>query len=232
MKPIIGIVLAAGSSLRMRSEKVKPLIEIGGKTIVEHSLTVLENCDALHGYILVVEKSKIKSYRDHLLGQGSVFRRLLDIVSGGSTRQESVYSGLMTLDETTEAVLIHDVARPCVDKNTLEASIHGCSQYDAVISAIPSADTMKIVNDGVVKVTPDRSTVWGAQTPQTFRYKVLRTAHEQAQKDSFVGTDDAELVERAGYMVRVLKGSPDNIKVTVPEDLDIAEHILRRQGRI
>ena len=170
----------------------------------------------------------------------------MDIVSGGSTRQESVYSGLMTLDETTEAVLIHDVARPCVDKNTLEASIHGCSQYDAVISAIPSADTMKIVNDvssfggdincfvndGVVKVTPDRSTVWGAQTPQTFRYKVLRTAHEQAQKDSFVGTDDAELVERAGYMVRVLKGSPDNIKVTVPEDLDIAEHILRRQGRI
>ena len=84
----------------------------------------------------------------------------------------------------------------------------------------------------MVEATPERSSLWRAQTPQTFEYRILRAAHEQAREEGYVGTDDAELVERAGYVVRVLEGSPDNIKVTTAEDLEIAERILRRQGRI
>ena len=91
---------------------------------------------------------------------------------------------------------------------------------------------MKIIRDGLVESTPDRSVLWRAQTPQTFQYRILRAAHERAREDGHVGTDDAELVERAGFVVRVLEGSPDNIKVTTAEDLETAERILRRQGRI
>lgn len=160
------------------------------------------------------------------------FPKLAEVVAGGSTRQESVYRGLMALDEDTASVLIHDAARPCVEQGALEASVQGGARHGAVISATPSTDTMKIIRDGVVEATADRSSLWRAQTPQTFAYGILRTAHERAREEGYVGTDDAELVERAGYVVRVLEGSPDNIKVTTAEDLEIAERILRRQGRI
>ncbi|MCY3714164.1 MAG: 2-C-methyl-D-erythritol 4-phosphate cytidylyltransferase, partial [Gemmatimonadetes bacterium] len=158
--------------------------------------------------------------------------KLADVVAGGSTRQESVYLGLMALDEGTGSVLIHDAARPCVEQGALEASVLGGARHGAVISATPATDTMKIIRDGVVEATPSRSALWRAQTPQTFEYRILRAAHERAREEDYVGTDDAELVERAGYVVRVLEGSPDNIKVTTAEDLEIAERILRRQGRI
>ena len=251
MHSVMGIIPAAGLGLRMRSDEEKPFITIGGRSILAHTLSVFEACPAVEGYVLVVEPSRVASCRALLAGpsrlagsgvpdgQGGpggalsdAFPKLAEVVAGGSTRQESVYRGLMALDEDTASVLIHDAARPCVEQGALEASVKGGARYGAVISATPSTDTMKIIRDGVVEATADRSSLWRAQTPQTFAYGILRTAHERAREEGYVGTDDAELVERAGYVVRVLEGAPDNIKVTTAEDLEIAERILRRQGRI
>ena len=228
----MGIIPAAGQGLRMRSDTEKPYITIGGRSILAHTLSVFEACPAVDGYLLVVEPSRIASCRAHLSQADDTYPKLANVVAGGSTRQESVYLGLMALDGGTGSVLIHDAARPCVEQDALEASVLGCARYGAVISATPSTDTMKIIRDGRVEATPDRATLWRAQTPQTFPYEVLRTAHEQAREEGYAGTDDAELVERAGYVVRVLDGTPDNIKVTTAEDLEVAERILRRQGRI
>lgn len=254
MHSVMGIIPAAGLGLRMRSDEEKPFIAIGGRSILAHTLSVFEACPAVEGYVLVVEPSRVASFRALLAGPGGpgdlggpaeasdpgipggassdAFPKLAEVVAGGSTRQESVYRGLMALDEDTASVLIHDAARPCVEQGALEASVQGGARHGAVISATPSTDTMKIIRDGVVEATVDRSSLWRAQTPQTFAYGILRTAHERAREEGYVGTDDAELVERAGYVVRVLEGSPDNIKVTTAEDLEIAERILRRQGRI
>ena len=216
----------------MQSATDKPYITIGGRTILAHTLDVFEACKAVDGYVLVVEPTRVQFWREQLSKKDSDYRRLAEVVAGGSTRQESVYHGIMALDDDTEAVLIHDAARPCVENEALEASVRGCVRHGAVISATPATDTMKIIRDGLVAATPDRSTLWRAQTPQTFRYRVLRAAHERAREEGYDGTDDAELVERAGYAVRVLEGTPDNIKITTAEDLEIAERILRCQGRI
>ena len=248
MHSVMGIIPAAGLGLRMRSDEEKPFITIGGRSILAHTLSVFEACPAVEGYVLVVEPSRVASCRALLGGpsrlaepgepddpggaSSNAFPKLVEVVAGGSTRQESVYRGLMALDEDTASVLIHDAARPCVERGALEASVQGGARHGAVISATPSTDTMKIIRDGVVEATADRSSLWRAQTPQTFAYGILRTAHERAREEGYVGTDDAELVERAGYVVRVLEGAPDNIKVTTAEDLEVAERILRRQGRI
>lgn len=232
MNSVMGIIPAAGTGLRMRSVEEKPYIEIGGRSILAHTLAVFETCPAVDGYVVVVEPSRVASCREHLAGPDGAHRKLAGVVAGGSTRQESVYLGLMALDEGTGSVLIHDAARPCVEQGALEASALEGARHGAVISATAATDTMKIIREGVVEATPDRSTLWRAQTPQTFEYRILRAAHERAREEGYVGTDDAELVERAGYVVRVLEGSPDNIKVTTAEDLEIAERILRRQDRI
>ncbi len=241
MKSAMGIIPAAGLGQRMRSDEEKPYITIGGRSILAHTLSAFEACQAVEGYVLVVEPSRVQFCKAQLTGPfgpsepsgpGVAYPKLAKVVAGGSTRQESVYRGLMALDDETGYVLVHDAARPCVEPGALEASVLGCARHGAVIAATPSTDTMKIIRDGVVEATPDRSTIWRAQTPQTFAYGMLRTAHERAREQGYVGTDDAELVERAGYVVRVLEGAPDNIKVTTAEDLETAERILRRQGRI
>ncbi len=235
MNSAMGIIPAAGLGQRMRLDEEKPFITIGGRSILVHTLSAFEACQAVEGYVVVVEPSRVQFCKDQLTGPSGpsgAYPKLAKVVAGGSTRQESVYRGLMALDDETGSVLVHDAARPCVEPGVLEASVLGCAKHGAVIAATPSTDTMKIIRDGVVEATPDRSTIWRAQTPQTFAYGMLRTAHERAREQGYIGTDDAELVERAGYVVRVLESAPDNIKVTTAEDLETAERILRRQGRI
>lgn len=227
----IAIIPAAGQGLRMQTAVEKPYIRIGDRPVLAHTLDVMDQCPLIDGYVLVVEPSKQAACRREIVDEFG-YKRVLDIVAGGATRQESVYRGLMALDANVEAVLIHDAARPCVTPELIEASITRCRRDGAVLVAAPVKDTIKVVSDGVVKSTPDRSTLWLAQTPQTFSYALLRDAHEKALASDFTGTDDAALVERAGHAVHILQGDYDNIKITTPEDLDAAERILRRQGRI
>ena len=228
---VIAIIPSAGQGLRMQTEVEKPYIRIGGRPILAHTLDVLDQCPLVDGYIIVVEPSKPEVCR-HEIVDAFGCQRVLDVVAGGATRQESVFNGLMTLDVDTDVVLIHDAARPCIDPVLISASIRQCRRDGAVLVAVPAKDTIKIVRGGVVETTLDRSTLWLAQTPQTFTCQILREAHEKARQENYIGTDDAALVEWAGHDVHILHGDYDNIKITTPEDLDTAERILHRQGRI
>ncbi len=228
---VIAIIPSAGQGLRMQTEVEKPYIRIGGRPILAHTLDVLDQCPLVDGYIIVVEPSKLDACRQEIVDEFG-YQRVLDVVAGGATRQESVYHGLMTLDVDTDVVLIHDAARPCISPTLINESIRQCRRDGAVLVAVPAKDTVKVVRDGVVDTTPDRSTLWLAQTPQTFTYRTLREAHERARQENYSGTDDSALVEWAGHEVRILHGDYDNIKITTPEDLDTAERILRRHRRI
>ena len=228
---VIAIIPSAGQGLRMQTTVEKPYIRIGGRPVLAHTLDVLDQCPLVDGYIIVVEPSKQAACQQEIIEKFG-YQRVMNIVAGGATRQESVFHGLMTLDVDTDVVLIHDAARPCIDPALISESITQCGRYDAVLSAVPAKDTIKVVRDGVVENTPDRSTLWLAQTPQTFKDRTIREAHERARQENYHGTDDSALVEWAGHDVHIIRGDYDNIKITTPEDLDTAERILRRQDRI
>ena len=154
----------------------------------------------------------------------------VDFAPAGKRRQDSVYAGLKKL-KNIDLVLIHDVARPAIEKEIILKSISEAAHSGACIIGVPSKDTLKIVGDkDWIKETPERSTIWNAQTPQAFRFDLIQEAYEQALKNKWEVTDDASLVERMGVRVKMVMGSYENIKVTTPEDAAIVERILERRG--
>jgi 2-C-methyl-D-erythritol 4-phosphate cytidylyltransferase len=159
------------------------------------------------------------------------FPKVTAVVVGGKDRVESTHLGLNALSDKVKLAAIHDGARPLVEVEAIErcvAAVRNDPQVDGAICASRGTDTLKVVNaDGRVMGSPDRSAFWGAQTPQVFRRTTIVRAHEWALLEGFVGTDDASLVEQRGGKVRVIESPRDNIKVTVPEDLAIAEATLR-----
>ena len=148
------------------------------------------------------------------------------LIAGGATRQDSVWNGLQLV--TTEVVVVHDAARPLVTPALIESVISRLGDSaDAVVAAVPVDETLKFVSDGdTVAETIDRSKLWRAQTPAAFKTSVLRAAHEQAHAQGFVGTDESQLVERYGGVIKVAPGTRDNLKVTFPEDFSVAEAML------
>ncbi len=149
-------------------------------------------------------------------------------VAGGASRQESVSAALAWVAPEFDIVVVHDGARPLTEPGLFDAALDALVDggYDGVIVGHPSIDTLKSVVDGIVESTPERASLWAVQTPQVFRADELRSAHIAASRAGFVGTDDASLIEWQGGRVAVIEGPRDNIKVTVPEDLAIAEAIL------
>jgi 2-C-methyl-D-erythritol 4-phosphate cytidylyltransferase len=231
MGQVAALIPSAGLGLRMKSSVEKPYIQIGDRPVMAHTLEALARCPEIDGCVLVVEPSRLDVCRSEIIDRYG-FTRVVAIVPGGQTRQESVYRGLQALDSETDIVVVHDAARPCVDPAILSESIRLCHAHDAVLTAVPVKDTVKEVREGRVSRTLDRSTLWLAQTPQTFRYALLKEAHEQARMDGYTGTDDAALIERMRYPVTVLMGDYENLKITTPEDLETAAGILRKRGVI
>jgi len=152
------------------------------------------------------------------------------VASGGSERQYSIANALNIMSQTTDIVLVHDGARPLVNILCINNVIQAAIAHHAAVVAVPVKDTIKIVNNGVVSGTPERHTLWSIQTPQGFNAHLLRQAYEQANKDDYLGTDDASLVERLGVSVKIVEGSYENIKVTTPEDLIIAEALMNSKN--
>ncbi len=149
---------------------------------------------------------------------------------GGKERQDSVRAGLDVLDEKTKWVVVHDGARPLLLLSEMEEIIRRAFELEAAIAAVPVKDTIKQVDSaGKVMSTPPRNTLWSVQTPQVFRKELLAKAHRIALETGYVGTDDASLVERLGEQVYVVMGSYENIKITTPEDVEIALSILKRR---
>lgn len=220
----IGVVIAAaGQSKRLGHNKV--LMDLGGKIVLLYSLEQFMKIPSLRQVVIVVRAQDEIEIKDMLKTQGYNTPNI-QIVVGGKERQDSVYAGLKALT-LCDIVAIHDGARPFISYELIDKLIEEAIQYGAVIPASPVKETIKVVREGYVESTLPRKFLWSVQTPQVFRYELIVDAYEKAHNDNFYGTDDASLVERLGYKVKVIPGEYTNIKITTREDLEIAQRYLK-----
>lgn len=225
------VILAAGKGARMNAGMNKLYLNIRGKAILARTLDVFFTCPSIDEIVLVIGDGEEELCREKVLNHIESSKPV-KLVKGGSERQHSVYNGIKAIDPYTDLILIHDGARPFVTAQIIEESICQAKLHKAVIVGVPAKDTIKKADsNGFIEDTPERSSLWLAQTPQTFARDVIINAYEKAIKDEAVATDDAMLVERLGIRVKLIKGSYDNIKITTPEDMAMAEAILG-SGRV
>ncbi len=225
----VAIIPAAGLGLRLKSGVPKPYLMLADMPILAHTLSAFEDCpDILKTYVVVAE-DRISYCKQNIVDKYR-FKKVAKIVGGGERRQDSVYNGLQELKPDTDIVVVHDGARPFVTPQLISKCIKEAQKHGAAIAALPLNDTIKQVSpaEQIIKTLP-REELWAAQTPQAFKYPLLVEAFKEAVKDSFVATDEAGLVERLGHRIQVVKGSPNNIKVTTPADLITAEATLQNK---
>lgn len=229
MVPICtAVIVAAGKGKRMGTEISKQFLPLGGKEILAHTVEKLEWAAGIRDIILVTGEDSIEDVRD--MAKEYDWKKITGIIAGGRERQDSVRNGLRLVSADTEIVLIHDGVRPFVTEDILRMSIETARAMGACVAGVPAKDTIKVCNaENIAVATPERSTLWQIQTPQTFRRDLILTAYETAAKDGFVGTDDASLAEHCGYPVKVIPGSYRNIKITTREDLLIGEAFLKEE---
>ena len=224
------IVLAAGSGKRMGTKVHKQYLLMGGKPVLYYSLRAFEDSKRIDEIILVCGAGEEDYCREEIVEKYGI-SKARKIIPGGAERYDSVWNGLK---ETKEGyVYIHDGARPFVDEEIIERAYECVSEHHACVAGMPSKDTVKIADSGnIVTATPDRSSVWIVQTPQVFDTELIRKAYALLmEKDEISVTDDAMVAEQMlGAAVRLFYGSYENIKITTPEDLDIAEVFLKRKS--
>lgn len=229
----VGLIVAGGSGDRLGRPGGKQLLLVDGRPVLSHAVAAFEYCDAIDAIVVVTHPERVEEYRREALAPLSL-SKLLAVVPGGATRQASVAAGLAALPADASIVAIHDGARPLVTIESIEraiARLEADPGLAGVVVGHPSYDTLKRVDSsGRVLETPERSSLWAAQTPQVFRVKELRAAYDAAGRDAFEATDDASLIERMGGAVIMAEGPRDNVKVTVPEDVPIVEGILGRRA--
>ena len=228
MKPkpekVAVVIVAAGAGKRMEGID-KVLVLLGGEPLLLRATRPFQQCPAVSQIVVVISGEKEQQCR--ALVAGPDWTKVTDICLGGDRRQDSVAAGLKRLGEF-DWVIIHDGARPLVTVDLIERGLEAARETGAAAAAVPVTDTIKAVDaNGIVRQTLPRQNLMAVQTPQVFRFDVIQIAHHQDTDDV---TDDASLVERLGHKVKLYMGSYDNIKVTTPADLALAEIILRRRG--
>lgn len=223
----IALIVAGGSGQRMESGRRKQYLELGGMPIICRTLAVFAAADLIDRIVLVVPEADRAFCREDLVPRAGLAGQV-EIVAGGPTRQASVFNGLAAMDaDEDDLVAIHDAVRPFLEPAELEACIRTAGESGACILALRAFDTVKKAGpDHRIAATVDRESIWLAQTPQVFRYGLIRATHARARRDKVSGTDDAALVEMTGHPVQILSGSRFNIKITTPEDLVLAQAIL------
>lgn len=223
------IIVAAGRGNRMGADISKQFLTIGSLPILARCIQKFNSCQLVDEIILVTSHEYIDYCQTEIVGRFHL-EKVKRIVEGGSYRQQSVKNGLFALHKNTDIVLIHDGVRPFVSIEEIELSIQFAQKKGCCVLGTPVKDTIKIADTNKqILSTPDRSTLWAIQTPQTFPYPMILKAHEKAEQERFIGTDDASLMEWMGEKVFIIKGSYENIKITTPEDLIIGEAITKRQ---
>ena len=229
----VAIVPAAGLGLRMGGAVRKQFRSLGGLPLLVHSLRVFQSSPVINAVILAVPEADLEYCRSEIV-ESHGFTKVARVVAGGRERQDSVRHALAAVDGRIRFVVIHDAVRPFVTDTMVAQVVEAAASDGAAIVALPMRDTVKHVGaDRLIERTIDRKPLWLAQTPQAFRRDWLEEAHRKAQAEGLAATDDAYLLEWMGHPVRVIEGSGENIKVTRPEDLIIAEAILAsRTGRI
>lgn len=235
MNKITAIVLAAGSGSRMKSKTKKQFMEIKGKPVIWYSLFEFEK-SRVDEIILVTGKEDIDYCKKEIVEKYNL-KKIKNVVAGGSERYESVYNGLKEV--TGNIVLIHDGARPLTNNEIIERSIEGTIKSDACVVGVPVKDTIKRANkEGYIIDTPNRSELWITQTPQSFKTDLVKMAYKKMKEELEKGnttlniTDDAMVVEEfTTNQVRFVQGDYKNIKVTTPEDIDIAELFIELDAK-
>lgn len=223
------VIVAAGKGSRMKMDINKQFIKLNEKEIVAYTIEKFYNHSNIQDIVVVVREEEANILKKEILEKYNF--KNIKIAFGGKERQDSVYNGLKMLDKDCKNVLVHDGARPFLSKEVIDNSIDAAKKHNAVVVGVPVKDTIKIVNkDNDIVDTPNRSVLWAVQTPQTFNYEILMKAYENAFESEFYGTDDAMLVERIGYKVKMIEGSYNNIKVTTREDINMGIQILKSQN--
>jgi 2-C-methyl-D-erythritol 4-phosphate cytidylyltransferase len=236
------IMPAAGLGTRMaslgapgkKSAPSKQFTELAGTPILIHALRKFAAIPRVTEIWVALRQIEIAGFRARLEKEApDVLQKRIELVEGGEHRQQSVANALNAITASAEdIVLVHDAVRPLVTREIIEDVLQAAEKYGAAIAGLPAVDTVKQVErspDGaVIRTTIPRASVVLAQTPQGFRYGLLKKAFDDAAADGFLGTDEASLLERAGTPVAVVMGSPRNIKITAPADMELAEFYLRK----
>ena len=221
------IIPAAGQGKRMGAGKNKLFLHLHGKPIISHTLKVFLDDIKCNGITLVIQPDD-EAFFNKLLKSYPMTKKI-QLVLGGTERQYSVFNGLQATKDCN-IILVHDGARPFVRHEVIHELARVAHEKGAAIAAVPVKDTIKKVQDLQVVETIERTSLWQVQTPQAFRFSLLWEAHHQALQQNFLGTDEASLVERLQYPVQIVTADYDNIKLTTPEDLYIAEAILKHRS--
>lgn len=243
---VIVIIPAAGLGTRMapvssgvrgkpkRTPPSKQFTELGGTPILVHTLRKFAVVEAISEIWIALRENEIAGFRLRLENQAKdVTAKTVNYVAGGEHRQQSVHNALNAITaEPDDIVLVHDAVRPFVTGEIIRDVIGAAQKYGAAIAGMPAVDTVKQVErtaeGALIKATIPRASVVMAQTPQGFRYSVIKKAFDEASVDGFIGTDEASLVERSGHEIAVVMGAPRNIKITAPADMELAEFYLRK----
>ena len=211
------IIVAGGSGERFGRGKPKQFLKLKGKAIIDHAVDGIA-ASGLVDFIVAVIPAGFKDYKRN--------QHIDFIASGGKTRQESVFNGLLACPASTEIVIIHDAVRPFIEAAIMRGCLAALKTFQGVVAAVPSVDTLVEVRGSKIVGVPDRDQIFRNQTPQVFRFKDILRAHKKLRSRSF--TDDIALAIEAGFKCGIVKGSDANLKITYPADLIIAERILRR----
>lgn len=221
---VAAVIAAAGESRRMNGLD-KLFAPLGGKPVIVRTIDVFQSSGVIDEIILVLSVANIKTGRRLVEGEG--WSKVSAVVCGGPRRQDSVYAGLKKV-KNGKWVVIHDGARPLVTRELIVKGLEAAEETGSAAAAVPATDTIKVVKDDMlVAETPPRKELWAVQTPQVFRLDIILKAHEEVKEEA---TDDAALVERLGFPVKLFVGSYDNIKIATPTDVTIAEALWRKRG--
>lgn len=242
---VIVIIPAAGLGTRMasaagpgsaRTKKRNPskqFTELAGTPVLIHTLRKFAAVDAVSEIWVALRENEIEGFRERLHAEAvDVLRKNVEFVSGGEHRQQSVEHALNRISAAPDdIVLVHDAVRPLVTSEIILEVVEAAKKYGAAIAGLPAVDTVKQVErtaeGALIKTTIPRASVVMAQTPQGFQYRIIKKVFDEAAADGFMGTDEASLAERSGQDVWVVMGSPGNIKITNPADMDLAEFYLK-----
>ena len=221
LKTCGAVIVAAGNASRMGGID-KVMAELKGEPMIVRTVRTFQECDAISEIVIVTRPDLILPITDLTRSMPKVKA----VVAGGKSRQESVNLGLNALSDKVKLAAIQDGARPLITWQVIDRVVRAAHTHGAAIPCVPVKDTIKVGNGGIVKETPDRATLFAAQTPQVFDFDLLRGALKKAELDDYAVTDDASAVEYMGMNVKIVEGDERNIKVTTPMDLKIAEMLL------
>jgi len=227
--PAAGLGTRMGPGATKGNRPSKQFAELDGVPILVHTLRKFAACSQVTDICVALRKNEMDAFRRHL--ECERLNKPVEVVEGGDHRQESVANALRAISaKNDDIVLVHDAVRPFIEVETIQAVIAAVKKTGAAIAGVPAVDTIKKVErsaqGAVITLTIPREQVVMAQTPQGAVYEIMRKAFDDAAADGFTGTDEASLIERAGHEVTVVMGSPRNIKITTPADMELAEFFM------